>query len=290
MLKRILSSQQRERQKVGGRPGMQRLIADGLRCTRGGLVSQLERRHANFWAWQVGGTQNGLVLPPPAVQPDDWEALEEEKENKNRLEIRWGRGAGAQGGQAACGHGGWVADAVAAHAPTAFVTAPTMPTSVVCAPLVCRLRELQELLGRMQQQQAASAASGLPPGTAPAFSATEAEDLQHQVGVQTLFGGLCFFAMARLCAGAGHGMPACRRGQTGLNDAQMAPVWRERRHRDVSSGVTVNVSVPRAAQVAEARQALDRLQAIIDGPPAEYPALVEGEHAQVGSWGRAAVL
>jgi hypothetical protein len=32
--------------------------------------------------------------------------------------------------------------------------------------------------------------------------------------------------------------------------------------------------------VAEARQALDRLQAIIDGPPGEYPMLVEGEHAQ----------
>jgi len=38
-------------------------------------------------------------------------------------------------------------------------------------------------------------------------------------------------------------------------------------------------------QVAEARQALDRLQAIIDGPQAEFPTLVEGENAQVGSWG-----
>lgn len=93
MLKRILSSQQRERQKVGGRPGMQRLIADGLRCAGGGLVSRSwSEAHANFWAWQVGGTPNCLVLPPSAVQPDDWEALEEEKENKNRLEIRWGSG------------------------------------------------------------------------------------------------------------------------------------------------------------------------------------------------------
>lgn len=45
-------------------------------------------------------------------------------------------------------------------------------------------------------------------------------------------------------------------------------------------------SLPRTThpQVAEARQALDRLQAIIDGPPTEYPMLVEGEHAQVGNW------
>lgn len=78
-----------------------------------------------------------------------------------------------------------------------------MPTSVAGALLVCRLRELQELLGRMQQQQAAAAAGGLPPGTAPAFSATEAEDLQHQVGVEARLGGLCFFAMARLCADTG---------------------------------------------------------------------------------------
>ena len=35
------------------------------------------------------------------------------------------------------------------------------------------------------------------------------------------------------------------------------------------------------AQVAEASQALDRLQAIIDGPQGGYAPVVEGEHAQV---------
>lgn len=120
-----------------------------------------------------------------------------------------------------------------------------------------RLRELQELLGRMQQQQAAAAAGGLPPGTAPAFTATEAEDLEHQVSEDACIAQL------------GHGVAATECLQP-FACVQL-----------LSHASTLPITT--RPQVAEARQALDRLQAIIDGPPAEYPTLVEGEHAQVGS-------
>jgi len=112
------------------------------------------------------------------MQPDDWEALEEEKENKNRLEIRWVGVATEPAGMWA--RSGWDSNSA--------VVLPLVSVSVsLCLPTSCRIlaRKLPlppALLGRIQQQQAAAAAGGLPPGTAPAFSATEAEDLEHQVG------------------------------------------------------------------------------------------------------------
>lgn len=90
MLKRLISQQERRkvgRGRCGGRCGGQgRSTAEQPPCVAAHLHGGSA---APALACAARPPCLALALGPYCPQPDDFEVLEEEKENKNRLEIRW---------------------------------------------------------------------------------------------------------------------------------------------------------------------------------------------------------